>query len=263
MSVKRSKVNKNIKAEEKIDQIENPALEYYPSSDESSDEDYQKNNYLDKLSNTNREFETVAKLVNPKKQKYEILSIYKVNNPNLLTLYNSKLDMLKGLNIEPNEKLLFHGTSGNNPKMVYTNGYRVEVSRSGLLGKGLYFARKLKYSLGYAYTRHGNAYLFLNKVITGRSKVITNVKNQNGLLGIGYEGVNGDFESITDVDNPEDNYRSQMFVVSKNCQVYPQYLIVIDLTYSFGVKGKKNNYLLGHKKNRTNIKEIDEDYEPI
>jgi hypothetical protein len=196
-------------------------------------------------------------LMNPKKNKYEIAAIYKVNNEELLAPYNSELDRLKGLGIDTNEKLLFHGSSGNNPKTIYTNGFRAELARFGRLGKGLYFARKISYALKYAYTRHGEAYLFLSSVITGRSKVCS-VSD----IIYGPRNVGGEHDSLTDIDNLDDKRIKQMFAVSRNCQTYPKYLIAVDLIYSMGTN-PKNNYNLKVKKNLYGDKKIDEDYDPL
>jgi hypothetical protein len=182
----------------------------------------------------------------------DIEAIYKINNPNLRDAYNLEKERLKVLNIDLREKLLFHGTSSNNPRFIYTNGFKVELSRFGTLGEGLYFARQFNYSFSYAYIRHGFAYLLVAKVITGRSKCIQYRKDIDCFK---------DCESLTNVDNPNDTYMPQMFVVNGNNKAYPMYLVVVNLIYSFGLEYPKNTYLKGGKSNR--LSKTEEDFDPL
>ena len=61
--------------------------------------------------------------------------------------------MRNKLGVEPNIKLLWHGTSTNHPKEIYRGevGFDVRFSRAGLWGNAIYFARNAAYSNRYCY----------------------------------------------------------------------------------------------------------------
>ena len=50
-------------------------------------------------------------------------------------------------------KLLFHGTSGTDPKLVYDSeeGLDMRFSNDGMWGRGIYFAVNSSYSNSYAF----------------------------------------------------------------------------------------------------------------
>ena len=67
---------------------------------------------------------------------------------------------------------LFHGSRGNDPKVIYENEYGFDVrnSNSGMWGSANYFAEKASYSDGYAHTVDGGfKEMFFVKVLTGDS----------------------------------------------------------------------------------------------
>lgn len=72
-----------------------------------------------------------------------------------------------------NEKELFHGTSRNDPKLIYDgeDGFDMRFSAQGMWGQANYFAVNASYSdNNYAYRRSGGLKeLFLAKVLTGDS----------------------------------------------------------------------------------------------
>ena len=71
-----------------------------------------------------------------------------------------------------NEKELFHGTRGNDPKVIYESedGFDMRYSAQGMWGNANYFAVNASYSTGYAYrTPDGNKEMFLVRVLTGDS----------------------------------------------------------------------------------------------
>jgi serine/threonine protein kinase len=75
-----------------------------------------------------------------------------------------------------NEQMIFHGTSGTDPRVVVQNknGMMRDYSNDGFYGRGLYFAEYPRYShAGYAYGRQnelgGNLEMVLCSVISGNS----------------------------------------------------------------------------------------------
>lgn len=69
-----------------------------------------------------------------------------------------------------NEKELFHGTRGNDPKNIYggEEGFDMRFSRQGMWGRANYFAENSSYSSGYAYVApDGKKVMFLVRVLTG------------------------------------------------------------------------------------------------
>ena len=66
----------------------------------------------------------------------------------------------------------FHGTRGNDPKLIYEgeNGFDMRYSNQGMWGQANYFAVNASYSDNYAYqTPDGYKEMFLVKVLTGDS----------------------------------------------------------------------------------------------
>lgn len=75
-------------------------------------------------------------------QNSELWSVYKLGVTQ--TLKNHKID---------NQKLLWHGTSGADPFLVYQGeeGFDMKFAHSGMWGRGLYFAANSSYSDPYAF----------------------------------------------------------------------------------------------------------------
>ena len=71
-----------------------------------------------------------------------------------------------------NEKELFHGTRGNDPKLIYGSevGFDMRYSAQGMWGQANYFAVNASYSDSYAHQKGGGLKeIFLVKVLTGDS----------------------------------------------------------------------------------------------
>ena len=128
-----------------------------------------------------------------------------------------------------NEKELFHGTRGNDPKLIYEgeNGFDMRFSASGMWGQANYFAVNASYSHGYAHpTSDGYREMFLVKVLTGDSYNCSSssalrippVKQAGGggkvqLAQMRYDTVTGTTGG------------SQVFMTYDNDKAYPAYLI--------------------------------------
>ena len=116
----------------------------------------------------------------------KLTSIQRIQNENLWEKYCQHKERMGRKGSERvNEKELFHGTSKTPPEEIYKSeeGFDMRFSRSGMWGRGNYFAESAKYSASsYSYrkeTTHTLLYLFsrtvsekqifLAKVLTGDS----------------------------------------------------------------------------------------------
>ena len=102
-----------------------------------------------------------------------IISIDRIQNQWLWQRYFQHKEMIREKNKSAvNEMELFHGTSSNDPKSIYSSeeGFDMRYSASGKWGQGNYFAVNASYSNGYAYKdSSGHSQMFLAKVLTGDS----------------------------------------------------------------------------------------------
>lgn len=130
-----------------------------------------------------------------------------------------------------NEKELFHGTRGNDPKSIYEgeNGFDMRFSASGMWGQANYFAVNASYSHSYAHpTSDGYREMFLVKVLTGDSyncssnsalrmppvkQTIASGTSKVQLAQMRYDTVTGTTGG------------SQVFMTYDNDKAYPAYLI--------------------------------------
>ncbi len=158
----------------------------------------------------------------------QIVSISRIQNT---WLWNSYCFHRKQLhqknNGAVNEMELFHGTRGNDPKLIYKGeqGFDMRFSSKGMWGMANYFAVKASYSNSYAFKGpDGCMEMFLAKVLTGESYRCPPNSNlrkppqkpsipseQNMLL---------DYDTVTGETNG-----SQVFMTYDNCKAYPAYII--------------------------------------
>ena len=87
---------------------------------------------------------------NAKAKKVQILQnfhLWKAYQLECLKLY----DKLKK---KPETQLLWHGTRGTDPKLIYDGevGFDIRFSAAGMWGIAIYFAKNASYSLGYSWT---------------------------------------------------------------------------------------------------------------
>ena len=101
-----------------------------------------------------------------------ILSIIRIQNKWLWKKYTLEKQLLNRKNKgRVNEKELFHGTRGNDPKLIYNgqDGFDMRMSNDGLWGQANYFAVNSSYSDQYAFVSGSTKEMFLVKVLTGDS----------------------------------------------------------------------------------------------
>ena len=161
----------------------------------------------------------------------EIIQISRIQNTWLWGKYVShkkRLDLKNNGNV--NEKELFHGTSNNNPALIYDSedGFDMRYSAQGMWGVANYFAVNASYSNGYAHhTPNGYKEMFLVKVLTGdsydcqpdsslRMPPVKQSGSSNGKVQLGkmkYDTVTGN------------THGSRVYMTYDNDKAYPTYLI--------------------------------------
>ena len=127
-----------------------------------------------------------------------------------------------------NEKELFHGTRGNDPKVIYEgeDGFDMRYSASGMWGQGNYFAVNASYSNSYAHTSFGYKEMFLVRVLTGDSHQCGSNSGlrmpplKSSSSGAGVQLSQLRYDTVTGTTNG-----SQVFMTYDNDKAYPAYLI--------------------------------------
>ena len=160
-----------------------------------------------------------------------ISQISRIQNTWLWDKYVTQKNRLKLKNNgNISEKELFHGTRGNDPKLIYEgeDGFDMRYSNSGMWGQANYFAVNASYSNGYAHSI-GNGYkeMFLVKVLTGDS---CNCSSNSSLRmppfkggsasGGKYQFTQMRYDTVTGQTGG-----SQVFMTYDNDKAYPAYLI--------------------------------------
>ena len=117
------------------------------------------------------EFLDVSKAFKKTCPELEIVKITRIQNKKLWEnyIFEKKRLHFKG---NSTEKMLFHGTKGNDPRKLYTGieeGFDLRLAHHGVVGKGIYFAELASYSTnGYAYSKsNGNFILIYANVLVG------------------------------------------------------------------------------------------------
>ena len=86
-----------------------------------------------------------------------ISKLWRVQNTSLWTFYSFHKERLKMNNIPRGERLVWHGTSGMDPSVIYDDqqdGFMMQFAAQGYWGRGIYFAENASYSNMYAHRRH-------------------------------------------------------------------------------------------------------------
>jgi len=162
-----------------------------------------------------------------------IKEINKIVNPTLREYWTKELEMCKKLNHEhpvtEYTRLLWHGTSGTHPKIIYQSikGWKVNYAGEGnLWGKGLYFSQDAAYSAGkYAYmTSSGTQLLLLAEVIIGSSLYLHESKDTKKYK---------DAPTNIDTGNPYDcvignRHGTWIFVTYESSRAFPTYMVEYD-----------------------------------
>ena len=107
---------------------------------------------------TNSDLAQLTKIAPSTKKK--LFGIFEVNNSDFeKSLFKHRQDQLKSIGIQPNIKLLFHGTDRKNLLSIMhpIGGFaNAGVSNGSAYGKGIYFANKPDYCLRNGYAKSGD-----------------------------------------------------------------------------------------------------------
>lgn len=163
---------------------------------------------LIQLNTWNEEYREIEALVRKSMPQAVIHEICKNYNEFLLRRYEN---CQKSIHLE---KLLFHGTRQIDPLYIYggQTGFDVGESKQGMWGYGIYFAVNASYSSAYHYEEQGKCQILVAKVLIGTYAEV----QQNTELRYppnGRDSVKGYTQG------------SEVYVVYKNEQCYPAYLI--------------------------------------
>ena len=157
----------------------------------------------------------------------DIYNIYRIQHKYLFEKYYLEKQRIIKEKGTTEEKWLFHGTKNTEPRKIYMNGFDICFANQGMFGFGNYFALQAVYSYSnYAFNFSGKSYLFLCKVLTGKSYVCKTGRIFTKPPEIDYKN-NIFYDSVTnyDPDKAEQNNLSQMYIVYENDKAYPFYII--------------------------------------
>lgn len=158
----------------------------------------------------------------------KVKTVYEITIDSMKTAYENTKTEWEKLDKELNEQELWHGTKKQNIISIMKNGMIIPPANAShctgrMFGNLLYFSDQSTKSLNYAYgwwsgTRDNNCYMFLNKVLMGKSYT---PKGWSGCSHIpaGYDSIFAK-AGVSGVQNNE-------MVVPPN-QVCPEYLIEFD-----------------------------------
>ncbi|KAL6116778.1 uncharacterized protein ACO6RY_14724 [Pungitius sinensis] len=159
------------------------------------------------------------------------VSISRIQNMDLWEMYCRKNKQLVRIHGNIEEKRLFHGTKIENVHSICTHNFDLGLSRQGVYGSGIYFAKHASYSDRYTMSStdplpfygaeapgspgQRTRVMFLARVIVGKSTVgQMNFRKPND-----GSSINSHNSCVDDLSNPN------IFVIFDANQIYPEYLI--------------------------------------
>ena len=177
------------------------------------------------------EWNYVAQRFSKTMQTSRISQITRIQNKWLWEKYvfqRKRLDIKNNGNI--NELELFHGTRGNDPKLIYENevGFDMRYSSQGMWGQANYFAKNASYSHSYAHsTSDGSREMFFVKVLAGDSCECSSDSSlrkppfkSTGATEGGLQFAQVQYDTVTGYTNG-----SEVYMTYDNEKAYPTYLI--------------------------------------
>lgn len=152
----------------------------------------------------------------------KVIMISRIENYRLFSIYQScKADMERehGPGFK-NERTLWHGTSVDVLGNIYRGGFNRSYcgKNATAIGEGVYFATSFSYSAGSTYSppdSSGQKYVFQCRVLTGHF-----TQGKSGLKEPPMRTQELRYDSVVDTTGSPN-----MFVVFKDMQVYPEYVI--------------------------------------
>ena len=176
------------------------------------------------------EWNHVAGMFQKTMPRARITAIKRIQNTWLWDRYVKHRERLKLKNSgRANEMELFHGTSNNDPKLIYEgeDGFDMRYSAQGMWGVANYFAVNASYSHQYAHVKGWMKEMFLVKVLTGdscscapNSTLRVPPPKPSGMAGGALKLEQLKYDSVTGTTNG-----SQVFMTYDNEKAYPAYLI--------------------------------------
>ena len=175
-----------------------------------------------------------------------LVSIKRIQNEFLWEKYCQHKERMSRKGLERiNEMELFHGTSTTSPEDIYKSeeGFDMRFSRSGMWGKGNYFAESARYSCSYAYIKDTHMsvqgitfptsyygtntirQIFLVKVLTGDSYTSPSDKT---LRMPPYKALASSEKVRYDTVNGM-AHGSKIYITYSNDKAYPLYLISLKI----------------------------------
>jgi len=124
---------------------------------------------------------------------------------------------------------LFHGTKTTDPKIIWNSdeGFDSRCANTGMWGVGIYFAETAAYSHSYSHDNDdGDHQIFYADVLVGQSVTLKSdqsLKKPPTKPGYLQRSENETYDSVNGI-----TYNTKVYIIYKNEQVYPKYLI----TYS-------------------------------
>ena len=157
-----------------------------------------------------------------------ILKVERIQNKILWKRYHNRSQMMRNYDRSHlREELLFHGTRGNKPELIYKGGegFDMRFSASGMWGRGNYFAVNSCYSNGYVFSTGGVQKMFTAWVLTGNSVFLP---PDRSLTKPPF--VSGSGSSSTSIQRRYDSVSgttggTRVYVTYDNDHAYPAYLI--------------------------------------
>ncbi|XP_051872954.1 protein mono-ADP-ribosyltransferase PARP10 isoform X2 [Pristis pectinata] len=161
------------------------------------------------------------KTLKDRHDKIKIIKVEKVNNPLLYQQYMLKKASMVATQSDV-ERVLYHGTSEESAKEIYTHGFNRSFcgKNAAVYGQGVYFAASSIVSVDNQYSPpnpDGHKFVFVVNVLTGSyTKGDGKMKTpplKDSKMSLRYDSL------VDNCDNPK------IFVVFHDTQAYPQYLI--------------------------------------
>ena len=155
----------------------------------------------------------------------KIVAVKRIQRPFLYKQYMLKKQEMDRENPSDivNERQLFHGTSKEALEAIIHNNFDRVFAGTAVgarYGRGSYFAVDAKYSIGYSKPDNdGNCYMCLVRVLTGEY-----TKGTSGMMQPPPKDPNNPHKLFDSTVNDEQT--PKIFVVFKDPQAYPEYLII-------------------------------------
>jgi len=171
---------------------------------------------LTHLSPSSDEFNKIAEHASRANPEECIISIERINNPNVLASYEQRLTDLVARYDVVNQREVFHGSRNvTNYDKILEGGFKAEFAKVCAYGKGVYFADAYQYSKSYSSKKQDGDYhimlvceIMYTKLVRGSSNLVMKdeAKDQGCIF-------------VDNIKSPT------IFSVPTNSQMMPKYLI--------------------------------------